>query len=128
MARVGSNGHVRGTVLVVEDEHTIADMVARYLTRAGYATRVAHDGPEALAAVAAQRPDLMVLDVMLPGLDGLEVMRRVRQQDRDGTAFILLTAKGEVSPTRATRSRERSACSQRRPPKCWQHNASTAST
>ena len=95
MARVGSNGHARGTVLVVEDEHTIADVVARYLTRAGYATRVAHDGPEALAAVAAQRPDLMVLDVMLPGLDGLEVMRRVRQQDRDGTAFILLTAKGE---------------------------------
>ena len=95
MARVGSNGHARGTVLVVEDEHTIADVVARYLTRAGYATRVAHDGPEALAAVAAQRPDLMVLDVMLPGLDGLEVMRQVRQQDRDGTAFILLTAKGE---------------------------------
>src|ERR687896_276134 len=73
MARMGSNGHVRGTVLVVEDEHTIADVVARYLTRAGYTTRVAHDGPDALAAVAAQRPDLMVLDVMLPGLDGLEV-------------------------------------------------------
>jgi DNA-binding response OmpR family regulator len=92
---VGSNGHVRGSILVVDDERTIADLVARYLARAGYATRVAHDGAGALAAVTTQRPDLIVLDIMLPQIDGLEVMRRVREEDGDGTAIILLTARGE---------------------------------
>jgi DNA-binding response OmpR family regulator len=52
---------------------------------------------EAIAAAAEQRPDLVVLDLMLPGLDGLEVMRRLREQDRDRIAVILLTAKGEES-------------------------------
>ena len=89
------NGRTRGTVLVVEDECTIADLVSRYLNRAGYATRVAHDGAQALAEVASERPDLIVLDVMLPRIDGLQVMRRIRQQERDTTAIILLTAKGE---------------------------------
>jgi two-component system, OmpR family, response regulator ResD len=89
--------HSRGSVLVVDDEPTIAEVVARYLERAGYRTRVAGDGIEAIAAAAEQRPDLVVLDLMLPGLDGLEVMRRLREQDRDRIAVILLTAKGEES-------------------------------
>src|SRR6201996_2717707 len=89
--------HVRGSVLVVDDEPTIAEVVARYLNRAGYTTRVAANGREALDAAAAQRPDLVVLDLMLPGIDGLEVMRRLRDQDRDRVAVILLTAKGEES-------------------------------
>ena len=84
-------------MLVVDDEPTIAEVVARYLERAGYRTRVAGDGVEAIAAAAEQRPDLVVLDLMLPGLDGLEVMRRLREQDRDRIAVILLTAKGEES-------------------------------
>src|SRR5215207_437871 len=82
-------------VLVVEDEPTIADVVSRYLARAGYATRTVGDGLEAVAAVAAHRPDLIVLDIMLPGIDGLEVMRRVRADGGRPVGVILLTAKGE---------------------------------
>ncbi len=90
-----SDGHVRGNVLVVDDEPTIAEVVARYLDRAGYRTRIAGDGSSALELVRADRPDLVVLDLMLPGIDGLEVMRRIRDRDRERVAVILLTAKGE---------------------------------
>jgi DNA-binding response OmpR family regulator len=89
--------HARGSVLVVDDEPTIGEVVARYLERAGYSTRVALDGAGALAAAASERPDLVVLDLMLPGIDGLEVMRRLRDGDRSRVAVILLTAKGEES-------------------------------
>jgi two-component system, OmpR family, response regulator ResD len=89
--------HARGSVLVVDDEPTIAEVVSRYLERAGYRTRVASDGAQALELVARSRPDLVVLDLMLPGIDGLEVMRRLRQPDRDPIGVILLTAKGEES-------------------------------
>ncbi len=82
---------------MVDDEPTIAEVVARYLERAGYRTRVAADGVQAIEAAARQRPDLVVLDLMLPGIDGLEVMRRLREQDRERIAVILLTAKGEES-------------------------------
>jgi two-component system, OmpR family, response regulator ResD len=87
----------RGSVLVVDDEPTIAEVVARYLERAGYETRIASDGPSAVAAAAAERPDLLVLDIMLPGFDGLEVMRRVHADLEGRVAVILLTAKGEES-------------------------------
>jgi len=89
--------HARGSILVVDDEPTISEVLCRYLERAGYRTRVAGDGHAAMAAVHAQAPDLIVLDLMLPGIDGLEVMRRVREHDRDHTAIILLTARGEES-------------------------------
>jgi DNA-binding response OmpR family regulator len=87
----------RGPVLVVEDEPTIADVVARYLQRAGYETAVAGDGLTAMQLVGEHRPALIVLDIMLPGLDGLEVMRRVRELPGDRTGIILLTARGEES-------------------------------
>jgi two-component system response regulator ResD len=87
----------RGSVLVVDDEPTIAEVVARYLQRAGYHARIAGDGPTAVQLARTLRPDLVVLDLMLPGLDGLEVMRRIRDDDRDRIAVILLTAKGEES-------------------------------
>jgi two-component system response regulator ResD len=87
----------RGSVLVVDDEPTIGEVVGRYLERAGYATRVARDGRSALAAVDRERPDLVVLDLMLPGVDGLEVMRRLRDRDPDRLPIILLTARGEES-------------------------------
>ena len=87
--------HARGSILVVDDEPTIGEVVSRYLQRAGYDTRIALDGPSALAKVEAESPDLVVLDLMLPGIEGLEVMRRIRDRDRDHTAIILLTAKGE---------------------------------
>ena len=88
------DGRSRGSVLVVDDEPTIREVVSRYLERAGYETRVAGDGPRALPAVAERPPDLIVLDLMLPGIDGLEVMRRVRDGRQRG-AVILLTAKGD---------------------------------
>jgi two-component system response regulator ResD len=85
----------RASVLIVEDEPMIAEVVARYLDRAGFETRTAHDGPAAVAAAMSRRPDLVVLDVMLPGFDGIEVMRRLHG-DLDGRVpVILLTAKGE---------------------------------
>ena len=87
----------QASVLVVDDEPTIVEIVSRYLQRAGYEARIAHDGYEAMALAAAKRPDLVVLDVMLPGLDGMEVMRHLRDGDGDRVAVILLTAKGEES-------------------------------
>jgi len=78
-------------ILVVEDEDMVADVVARYLRRDGYEVEVAHDGDAGLAAYRRDAPDLVVLDVMLPGIDGLEVCRRIRE---DGvTPVILLTAR-----------------------------------
>jgi two-component system response regulator ResD len=94
--------HSRGSVLVVDDEPTIAEVVSRYLERAGYRARIASDGFAAIESATQQRPDLVVLDLMLPGLDGLEVMRRLASlalgyHNRDRIAVILLTAKGEES-------------------------------
>jgi two-component system response regulator ResD len=87
-------GGPRGSVVVVDDEPTIGEILARYLERAGYRTRVAGDGPQALALCAASPPDLVVLDIMLPGIDGLEVMRRLREGEGPPTRVILLTARG----------------------------------
>lgn len=87
----------RRTVLVVDDEPTITEVVARYLQRAGYLTTVAADGAQALAAAGRSRPDLVVLDLMLPRVGGLEVMRRLREQSHHRLPIILLTAKGEES-------------------------------
>ncbi len=91
-AAVGGHRHARASVLVVDDEPTIAEVVSRYLQRAGYEVRTAAGGVAALEQVAERRPDLVVLDLMLPGLNGLEVMRRMRDVDRDRIAIILLTA------------------------------------
>ena len=87
----------RGSILVVDDEPTIAEVVARYLVRAGYETRTAGDGPSAVASATANRPDLVVLDIRLPGIDGLEVMRRLHENGEERVPVILLTAKGEES-------------------------------
>jgi two-component system, OmpR family, response regulator ResD len=86
-----------GRVLVVDDEPTIVEIVGRYLERAGYEADGAADGFEALERAAAQRPDLVVLDLMLPGIDGIEVMRRLRELSGPPLAVILLTARGEES-------------------------------
>ncbi len=85
------------SVLVVDDEPTIREVVARYLERAGYRAALAGDGAQAIAMCAPACPDLVVLDIMLPGLDGLEVMRRLREAHGRAPAIILLTAKGEES-------------------------------
>jgi two-component system, OmpR family, response regulator ResD len=88
---------IRGSVLVVEDEPAIAEIVSRYLQRAGYQTAVAGTGRDALGRAEASPPDVVVLDLMLPDIDGLEVMRRLRRDKRRRGAIILLTARGEES-------------------------------
>src|SRR5687768_9027903 len=96
---VPAAGHTRASLLLVDDEPTITDVLSRYLQRAGYDTRSAADGPEALALAIARFPDLVVLDLMLPGVDGLEVMRRLRvlseSTPRRRVPIILLTARGD---------------------------------
>src|ERR1700760_2253558 len=85
------------TVLVVDDEVTIVEIVGRYMERAGFETFTAADGYQALDAATAHRPDLVVLDVMLPGIDGIEVMERLQERSGPAIAVILLTARGEES-------------------------------
>ncbi|NJC68930.1 response regulator transcription factor [Planosporangium thailandense] len=80
-------------VLVVEDERTIAESVAARLRAEGFAVDLAHDGPTAVARAQALHPDLVVLDVMLPGFDGLEVCRRL-QADRP-VPVLMLTARDD---------------------------------
>ena len=87
----------RARVLVVEDEPAIADVVSRYLQRAGYETAIAKTGQEALGHAQDCHPDVVILDLMLPDIDGLEVMRRLRRNGGQRDAIILLTARGEES-------------------------------
>jgi two-component system response regulator ResD len=82
-------------VLVVEDDPTVAEVVGGYLRRAGFEVDTAADGHAALAAATHELPDLVVLDLMLPGIDGLEVCRRLRR--RGPVPVIMLTALGEES-------------------------------
>ncbi|MBT2452237.1 response regulator transcription factor [Streptomyces sp. ISL-43] len=82
-----------GRILVVDDDPTVAEVVTGYLRSAGFTVDTAADGPAALALAGRVRPDLVVLDLMLPGLDGLEVCRRLRA---DGPVpVIMLTARGD---------------------------------
>ncbi|MEI7032243.1 response regulator transcription factor [Streptomyces pratensis] len=83
----------RGRVLVVDDDPTVAEVVVGYLDRAGYAVEQADDGPAALERFAAARPDLVVLDLMLPVMDGFEVCRRMRAHRP--VPVIMLTARGD---------------------------------
>jgi two-component system alkaline phosphatase synthesis response regulator PhoP len=80
-------------ILVVDDEQSIVDVVAYNLVKAGHQPIVARDGEQALQLARAERPDLVILDLMLPGIDGLEVCRAIR---KDGDLpIIILTAKDE---------------------------------
>jgi len=81
------------SILVVEDESSIASFVALYLKNAGYSVRTAANGGEALSAVAAEQPDLIVLDLMLPDIDGIEICRRIRQ--KSDLPILMLTARDE---------------------------------
>jgi len=82
-------------ILIVDDEDNITNLVRAYLEREGFAVRTAADGRAALQQAHATQPDLVVLDLMLPGMDGLEVCRRLRQES--GVYIIMLTAKSEES-------------------------------
>jgi DNA-binding response OmpR family regulator len=81
------------TVLVVEDEASIASFVAAYLKNAGYAVRTTASGAEALRLVESEKPSLVVLDLMLPDVDGVEVCKRIRQNSE--MPVLMLTARDE---------------------------------
>jgi DNA-binding response OmpR family regulator len=81
------------SILVVEDEPSIASFVALYLKRAGFAVRVAGTGGDAIEQAGAEAPSLIVLDLMLPDLDGIDVCRRVRQ--RSDVPILMLTARDD---------------------------------
>jgi two-component system response regulator ResD len=82
-------------VLVVDDEPMVRDVLTRYLRRNGFDVDAAGDGERALAAFDAHRPDLVLLDLMLPRVDGFEVFRRIRA--RGDSPVIMITARGETT-------------------------------
>lgn len=80
-------------ILVIDDEESIINLVSAYLRKEGYEVYTAEDGPSGLKAARAHKPDLIILDIMLPGIDGIELLRRIR---RDSDVYvIMLTAKSE---------------------------------
>ena len=83
------------TILVVDDESRITQVARDYLAHAGFKVLVANDGPAALRTFHAEHPDLVVLDLGLPGLDGLDVTRALRKESN--VPVIMLTARGEES-------------------------------
>jgi two-component system phosphate regulon response regulator PhoB len=85
-------------IVIVEDEPDMADLVARRLTREGYAVDVAHDGLAGLEKVRSRVPDLTIVDIMLPRMSGLDLVREMRLDPRTaGVAIIMMTARGEES-------------------------------
>src|SRR5437764_14898483 len=86
-------------VLVVEDDRTVSEVVARYLNREGYAVEEVADGSRAVERALQSLPDLVVVDLMIPGLDGLEVCRRLRQAAP--IPVIMLTAKSDETDRNA---------------------------
>lgn len=83
------------TIVVVEDDRSIAELVAKNLEASGYVCHQVHEGDLAVGAILQHDPDLVILDIMLPGLDGLEVLRRLRE--RRDTPVLMLTARSEES-------------------------------
>ena len=81
-------------ILIVDDDENIAELISLYLTRECFDTMMVHDGEEALVAFDTYQPNLMLLDLMLPGIDGYQVCREIRA--RSNTPIIMLSAKGEV--------------------------------
>ena len=81
-------------ILIVDDDENIAELISLYLTKECFDTQIVHDGEEALQAFERSQPDLILLDLMLPGIDGYQVCREVRAKSQ--TPIIMLSAKGEV--------------------------------
>jgi DNA-binding response OmpR family regulator len=92
---MGTGMAVQGRVLVVDDEPAVRDVLARYLERDGFEVDTAADGEDAIARFDDARPDLVLLDLMLPRVDGFEVFRAIRS--RSESPVIMLTARGEVT-------------------------------
>ena len=81
-------------ILIVDDDENIAELISLYLTKECFETMIAGDGESALASVKTFEPNLILLDLMLPGIDGYEVCRQIRKDL--STPIIMLSAKGEV--------------------------------
>ena len=81
-------------ILIVDDDENMAELISLYLTKECFDTMMVHDGEEALVAFDTYQPNLMLLDLMLPGIDGYQVCREIRA--RSNTPIIMLSAKGEV--------------------------------
>lgn len=81
-------------ILIVDDDENIAELISLYLAKECFDTKIVHDGESALVAFDTWQPDLMLLDLMLPGIDGYQVCREIRA--RSQTPIIMLSAKGEV--------------------------------
>ena len=84
----------RQKILIVDDDNNIAELIALYLTKECFETMIVNDGESALSAVDSFGPNLMLLDLMLPGIDGYQVCREIRS--RSNTPIIMLSAKGEI--------------------------------
>jgi DNA-binding response OmpR family regulator len=93
MVKPEAQAEPAGRVLVVDDDPTVSDVVGRYLERAGFVVDKAGDGATALAVAAERSPDLVVLDLMLPGMSGMDVCRRLRRMS--DVPIVMLTALGE---------------------------------
>jgi len=81
-------------ILIVDDDENIAELISLYMTKECFETKIVYDGESALREVSGFAPDLILLDLMLPGIDGYQVCREVRQKSQ--TPIIMLSAKGEV--------------------------------
>ena len=81
-------------ILIVDDDENIAELISLYMTKECFETKIAYDGESALQEISGFSPDLILLDLMLPGIDGYQVCREVRQKSQ--TPIIMLSAKGEV--------------------------------
>ncbi|MGB3713980.1 MAG: response regulator transcription factor [Candidatus Promineifilaceae bacterium] len=89
------DGFEGADILVVDDEASVVEVVGLYLRREGFAVRSASNGREALESIRDQHPALVVLDVMLPEVDGIEIIRRLRSDRQNNVPVILLTARGQ---------------------------------
>lgn len=83
-------------VLIVDDDAKIAELLKAYFVRESYTVVTAFDGPSALGAIKKNKPDIVLLDIMLPGMDGFEVLKRARKEGNN-VPVIMLTARGEES-------------------------------
>ncbi|WP_277050309.1 response regulator, partial [Ruania albidiflava] len=81
-------------VLVVDDDAALSEMIGIVLQSEGYETAFCSDGAKAVEAYRAEQPDLILLDLMLPGMDGIEICRRIRAES--GVPIVMLTAKGDT--------------------------------
>ena len=85
---------VKQKILIVDDDNNIAELISLYLTKECFETEIVNDGESALSSFETFHPNLILLDLMLPGIDGYQVCREIRS--KSATPIIMLSAKGEV--------------------------------